>query len=221
MFATVTTWRLAPSVQPTDTQDRFLREMTTGAIGIVREHGVLDVVMVEVEPDRLIVVSSYETLEDALASGPPVLQFISGRFGDRIELISRFIGPAFELGQFADVEETAVRQWRDEATAMYARISYTRLDPSIQDPDAFVAYLAEFADQVMAMLSRLGLLDVLLVRISDDMLMSLRLFEDPAAFDAAMREAWQSVSPDLMTGKVEILEQFRGRAFDATQLLSS
>ena len=103
---------------------------------------------------------------------------------------------------------------------MYARISYTRLDPSIQDPDAFTAYLAEFADQVMAMLSRLGLLDVLLVRISDDTLVSLRLFEDPAAFDAAMQEAWQTISPDLTAGKVEILEQFRGRAFDAAQLLS-
>ena len=52
MFATVTTWRLAESVQPSDAQDRFLREMFTGAIDIVRDWGVLDVVMVEVEPDR-------------------------------------------------------------------------------------------------------------------------------------------------------------------------
>jgi hypothetical protein len=220
MFATVTTWRLAESVQLPDAQDRFLREMIAGAIDIVRDWGVLDVVMVEAEPDRLIVVSSYETSEDALASGPPLLQYITERFSDRIELISRFTGPAFEPGQFMDVEEAVVRQWRDEATAMYARISFTRLDQSIQDPDAFMSYLSGFADEVMAMLSRLGLLDVLLVRISDDTLMSLRLFEDPAAFDAAMQEAWQSVSPDLMTGKVEIVEQFRGRAFDAAQLLS-
>jgi hypothetical protein len=221
MFATVTTWRLAESVQLPDAQDRFLREMTAGAIGIVRDRGVLDVVIVEVEPDLLIVVSSYETLEDAQASGPPLLRYITERFSDRIELISRSIGPAFEPSQFVDIEETAVRQWRDEATAMYARISYTRLDPSIREPDAFMTYLAGFADEVMAMLSRLGLLDVLLVRISDDTLMSLRLFEDPVAFDAAMREAWRTASPDLTAGKVEILEQVRGRAFDATQLLSS
>lgn len=220
MFATVTTWRLAPSVQPIDVQDRFLREMTAEVIGIVRESGVLDIVMVAIEPDRLIVVSSYETLDEAQSSGPPLLKRLTERFSDRIALISRSIGPAFEPGHFAVVEGPDARQWRDEAKAMYANISISRLDPSIRDPDALMAYLTTLADSVMSMLTRLGLLDVLVVRISDDTLLSLRLFEDPKAFDAAMREARSSVSPDLIAGKIEPVEQLRGRAFDAAQLLS-
>lgn len=219
MFATVTFWRLAPAVRPLEIQDKLLREMTNRVIDIARAQGILDVIMVEVDPDRLIVVSSYETMEGAVATGPPLLAFLTEHYGDAIELICRSIGRAFEPSDYLSLDRNKSQDWRDDAEAMYANINVYRIDPSIQDPEAFAAFLESVAPEFLTLMSQFNLLDMLVIRTAEDTMMVVRLFSNLGAFDQAMNQAREQYSPNHFGGKIEPVANYRGRTFDATFLL--
>ncbi len=220
MFATVTNWRLAQSVQPGEVKDRLLQEMVSRSIEIARERGILDVIMVEVNPDRLIVISSYETVEGAVASGPPLLAFLGEHFGDKLELVSRTIGRAYEPSDFVTLDRHKTHEWREVATEMYANINLYRIDPAIRDPDAFADFLHSIAEKFLALMAELDLLDMLVVRTGEDSMIVVRLFENPEAFDRSMQRALKVYPPDLFGGMIEVTENVRGRAFDAEFLLA-
>src|SRR5215210_1645472 len=96
MFATVTRWTLNPSVRSRDVLDVLLPEMTSNVIKLVRAQGILDVIMVEAPDDHLTVISSYESESAATASGPNVLKFMNDHYADKITLVSRTVGQAYE-----------------------------------------------------------------------------------------------------------------------------
>jgi hypothetical protein len=220
MYATVSTWHLVAPGRPVEEQYRLLREVVAGGIGIVRGFGVLDVVVVELEPDRLVIAALYDTLEDAMAAEAPIVAYMAERFRNRVELISRSTGPAWEPAHFGAVDRDDAQQWRTDANGMYASIGTWRLDPSLRDTESLTAFLQGLADQVMSLLARLGLLDFLVVRLTEDTLFALRLFGDPEAFEAARAEAQESVPTDILAGKMELIDRVQGRAFDAAQLLA-
>lgn len=220
MFATVTNWRLAQSVPPGEVKDRLLQEMVTRSIDIVRERGILDLIMVEIEPDRLIAISCYETMEDAIASGPPLLAYLGKHYGDKIELVSRTVGRAFEPSDFVTVDRHKAHEWREVAAEMYANINLYRIDPAVREPDAFLDYLHSIAEKFLSLMAELDLLDMLVVRTGEDSMIVVRLFENPEAFDRSMQRALKVYPPDLFGGMIEVTENVRGRAFDAEFLLA-
>lgn len=217
MFATVTTWRMAPSIQSDDAQNRVLPELTTRAIAIARTYGILDFVMVPAPPDTLMVISSYETEEDARNSGPPLLTFLTEQYGDTISFVRRQVGPAWEPSDFVSLDRNAARIWRDDASGMFANLNRYQLDQSILDLDQFDAFLQRIGARFLNVLSEMDLLDMLVIRTGDDMYV-LRLFENPDAFDRAIERAKSLFTEDPFENKLRIVESWRGRAFDANFL---
>lgn len=218
MFATVTVWRLGPSLQTEIAQNAILPELTSRAIVIARDFGILDFIMVPVGPDKLIVISSYETEDDARGSGPPLLSFLFAEYGENISLINRDVGRAWEPRDFVSHDRDEARLWRDDATAMFANINRYQLDPSIVEPSALDAFLIRISEQFLAVLAQMNLLDMLVVRTGDELTV-VRLFENPEAFDQAMTRAKEFFADDPFEGKLTLIENLRGRAFDANFLV--
>jgi hypothetical protein len=219
MFATVTTWRMAPSLQTEEAQNRILPELTSRALEIARQFGILDFIMIPVNVDTLMVVSCYETEGDARDSGPPLLSFLNDQYGDKLDLLDRTLGPAWEPSDFLVLNRTEPYQWRDAAEAMYGNVNVYQIDPSIREPAALKAYFDSLSEEFLTVLSDVDLLDMLVVRTSEEHLIVLRLFENPDAFDRAMAEAQKAFSPERFAGKITVIENMRGRAFDANFLL--
>lgn len=220
MFAIVTTWRLHESIRTAAERDIFVRALLTDGIEIVRRAGVLDVMMIEVEPDLLLVVSVFETEEEADAAHQLMNPFITDRFGDHLELISRVIGRAYDPPRIVGADRVHTQFWRAEADAMYANLVTWRLDPSIRPPDVLADHLRGVWTQYSQLLSQRGLLDVLVVRTSEETMLAIRLYEDLAAGDAEYQQAVNSLGIEY-TSKVEAIKTEVGRAFDVPLLLGS
>ena len=150
-----------------------------------------------------------------------MLHYVDEGFADQLELISRVAGQAFETSQFAPVDRGETQQWRLEATQMYGNASTWHLDPSIRAPDAFEAYASRLMAESFPTLQSLALLDAFGVRISNDTLLVLRLCSDPAVFDAIYSEEAMAAGQDLSEGKISLIEQSTGRAFDAVSIFSN
>jgi hypothetical protein len=214
MYATVTTWRVRATIHDDAEFDQLVRDLVSDGIDVVRQAGVLDVICIESGPETLIVVSLYETPDEAMASGPPVLKYVAEGFADRFELVSRVTGPVYEIAHFAPVDQSEAQQWRESTPAMYANVATWHLHPSIHGSDAFAGFVRQALDESLPFLRELGLLDAMGIRVAQDTLLVLRLFHDPSAFAALYSEEAMAASQDLIAGKVELISQSTGRALD-------
>src|SRR6478735_5652657 len=172
MHATVTTWCLRNPPRDVAEFDRRVRTLMKGGIELGRQIGVVDVLIIEFDPNMLLIVSLYETLDEAVDAGPHVLHYVDEGFAD----------------QLAPIDRDEAQQWRLEATQMYGNASTWHLDPSIRAPDAFEAYASRLMAESFPTLQSLALLDAFGVRVSNDTLFVLRLCSDPAVFDAIYSE---------------------------------
>lgn len=220
MHATVTTWCLRNPPRDVADFDRRVRALMQGGIELGRQIGVVDVLIIEFDPNMLLIVSLYETLDEAVDAGPHVLHYVDEGFADQLGLISRAEGQAFETAQFAPIDRDEAQQWRLEATQMYGNASTWHLDPSIRAPADFEAYVSKLMEESFPTLQSLGLLDAFGVRVSNDTLFVLRLCSDPAVFDAIYSEEAMAAGRDLIEGKISLVEQSTGRAFDAVSIFS-
>ena len=141
MYATVTTWHLPDSLRDREARDRFVRSLVLAGIEKARQAGVIDVIMIEVEPDQLVAVSVFETLADADAAAPMARQFLAERYDDTLALVSRVTGRAYDPHGLVPITREAVQQWRGDADAMTASLVTWRLDPSLRAPEALGDYL--------------------------------------------------------------------------------
>jgi hypothetical protein len=220
MHATVTTWCLRnPPPDPAEF-DRRVRTLMRGGIELGRRIGVVDVVIVAFDPDTILIVTFFETLDEAMDAGPHVLHYVEEGFADQLELVSRVAGQAFETSQFVPMERGETQQWRLSAAQMYGNVSTWRLDPSIRSPEAFETYASDVMERSYSSLQDLGLLDAFGVRISNDTVLVLRLCGDPAIFDAIYSEDAMNSGQELVGEKISLIEQSTGRAFDALSIFS-
>jgi hypothetical protein len=220
MHATVTTWCLRHPPRDTAEFDRRLRALMKGGIELGRRIGVVDVLIVAFDPNMLLIVTLYETLDEAMEAGPHVLHYVREGFADQLELVSRVAGQAFETSQFAPVDRDETQQWRLDAAQMYGNAATWHLDPSIRSPEAFEAFVSDVMAKSYERLKNRGLLDAFGVRISNDELLVLRLCSDPAIFDAIYSEESIAAGQALLNGKISLVEQSTGRAFDAVSIFN-
>lgn len=219
MYATVTTWRVRTKVESEGEFDQLVRDLLAEGINVVRRVGVVDVLCIESDSDTLTVISLYETPDEAIASGAPVLQYMAEGFADRFELVSRVTGPVYEPSAFVPVDMSEAQQWRTEATAMFANLATWHLHAPIREPEAFAAFVAEALHPSLPSLHERGLLDAMGIRIAHDTLLVLRLVSNPAAFESLYSEETMAAARDLIAGKVELISHTIGRALDVVSIL--
>ena len=102
MLASVTRWRISESVRDDATFRELLHTSLGNHVAILREHGLLDIIVVRIAEDVLLAVTIYE--DDAEGQDAWVASQIAFRDDllGKLELINRVAGPAFDLPQLLD-----------------------------------------------------------------------------------------------------------------------
>src|SRR5687767_599747 len=102
---------------------------------------------------------------------------------------------------------------------MLASVSRWRLAETIREPGAFPDFLQTSLGKHVAILRDHGLLDVVVVRISDDVMLAVTIYEDEAEGQAGWT-ASQIAFRDDLRGNVELIGRVAGPAFDLPRLLA-
>ena len=219
MYATVSTWRLHESIRSTESLDQFVREFLTSGINLARRAGALDVLMIELEPDRLMAVTLFETLGEATEANGTLQHFVAECYSDRLTTLSRVTGRAYDPCQLHGAGDGGSKQAAAASGGvMHASLVTWRLDPSIRTDEGVEQFLNGIWERYAQPLQRLGLLDVVVIRTAEDSLLAVRLYTGPIEHEAAFRKAVEHVN-ELIESRVTFVSKHEGRAFDVPQLL--
>jgi hypothetical protein len=219
VHAVVTIWRVRdPDVQ---LEPAFIRELARQGIDPARARGVVDVLFVAIEPDRLMAISLFESLEDALAARPVALAFIAGQYADMLDMISRTTGQLYELTEFADVNFASIRQQRPVYEGPYwAHLATWRLSENVREPGALVAFLRERVAAMRPQIDERAPVDEFAVRTADDALLVVRLLDSPEERSPAAEVPVIVVEASTSDGLAQLVDRSVGRAYDVPTLLS-
>ena len=100
---------------------------------------------------------------------------------------------------------------------MHASISTWRLSEPLREEAAYSAFLEQLMDQNVALALEVGLLDAMIIRIAPDTVISIGIYEDEAAAQAAIQRT-ATVREERYAGVIELLDRKMGRADDIPQL---
>ena len=103
---------------------------------------------------------------------------------------------------------------------MLASVTRWRISESVRAEDTFRDFLQKSLGKHVAILRDLGLLDILVVRIADDVMLAVTIYEDEAEGQAGWT-ASQIAFKDDLRGKLELIGRVAGPAFDLPQLLDT
>ena len=103
---------------------------------------------------------------------------------------------------------------------MHASIVHWRLTDAVREPEQYETYLRRLAQENIPILRDFGLLDSFVLRVSDDRVMVVNVFEDEAGAEAAWEEIHGSLAPPL-EGHLELIERTSARADDLPLLLDN
>ncbi len=101
---------------------------------------------------------------------------------------------------------------------MLASVSRWRIAETVRDETTFRDFIRTSLGKHVAILRDLGLLDILVVRISDDVMLAVTIYEN----DSEGQTGWtasQIAFRDDLSGKLELIGRVAGPAFDLPQLL--
>jgi hypothetical protein len=96
---------------------------------------------------------------------------------------------------------------------MHASIVTWRLSPAVQGKEEYDAYLSTLANENIPILRQFGLLDSLVLRMSQDTIQVVNVFEDEPGANAAWAEIPRSLAPAL-EGRLELIDRITVRADD-------
>jgi hypothetical protein len=210
MFATVTTWRLHESVRGADAYDAFVRKMVNRNIELARRVGLMDSLMIRVEPELLIGIGVYETEEDAVSAGPIAREAVGAFDAGKLEYLSREAGPMSDMPSLPGRQSAALL---NGAAQMHASISTWRLNKSLREEAVFAAYVSRVMDQNVELANEVGLLDVMVIRVSEDTIVTVGMYESLEAVDAAIQRSTR-LYEEHYVADIELLDRKVGRADD-------
>lgn len=101
---------------------------------------------------------------------------------------------------------------------MHANIVTWRLTEAVRNPEDYEAYLKALAQKNVPILRRFGLLDSFVLRMSEDTVQVVNVFEDQAGAESAWAEINDSLAPAL-DGHFELIHRVSARADDLPLLL--
>jgi len=107
---------------------------------------------------------------------------------------------------------------RRRAIVVHANIVTWRLTHSVRNPEDYQRYLKVLAQRNIPILRRFGLLDSFVLRMSEDTVQVVNVFEDEAGADSAWAEIKRSLAPAI-EGHLELMERTSARADDLPLLL--
>jgi hypothetical protein len=94
---------------------------------------------------------------------------------------------------------------------MHASVVTWRLKPSVQGKEEYDAYLSTLANENIPILRQYGLLDSIVLRMSQDTIQVINVFEDEASANAAWGEIPRRLAPAL-EGRLELIDRITVRA---------
>jgi hypothetical protein len=94
---------------------------------------------------------------------------------------------------------------------MHASVVTWRLSPAVQGPEEYDAYLSTLANENLPILRQHGLLDSFVLRMSQDTIQVVNIFEDEAGANAAWSEIPRSLAPAL-EGRLQLIDRITVRA---------
>jgi hypothetical protein len=218
MFATVSTWRLTGPPTTAAGWNDFVRDLVGRGISAARAMHVHDMVVIAVEPDRLIVVCQFETEAEAIAAERATLAFADAAYTAEAVSLERSTGRVFELGRYARLDRSHVQDRAAPRGAMFAQIVHWRLATDVQDPAALDRFLSQAWSQAAPFLRAVGLYDIVAVQAAPDLLMAIRLYGGDTRVDHAWHRAMERVR-GIMSDGATVAAEFTGRAWDTQVLL--
>jgi hypothetical protein len=100
---------------------------------------------------------------------------------------------------------------------MHANLSTWKLAPHVRDEEPYAEFIARLLQQTLPMARVLGLLDSMIVRVGDDTIVAINVYED----EASAADAWTRART-LITrhygNELEFVSITTGRADDMPQL---
>lgn len=216
MYASITTWTLHPSVRESDAVFKVLQDLVRTKVEIARSVGMVDSVLIYLEPETVVGISVYESEEDALAAAPIAREAIEASFTGSLRVERREVGPVYDVSPPHSVHHD--HPWRHESEAMYATLSTWRMTPELQAPGAFDRFLVDGNRTYFPVLRRMGVLDAMFIPHGEDQLAVLDLYGDPIEGHAVYEEAVAALA-EYIDGKLEPQEVRTGRAYDIPLLL--
>jgi hypothetical protein len=102
---------------------------------------------------------------------------------------------------------------------MLASVTRWRISETISEDAAFRDFMQSSLGKHVSILRNLGLLDILAVRVSDDILLAVTIYEDEAEGQAGWAASQIAFHDDLL-GKLELISRITGPAFDLPQLMA-
>jgi hypothetical protein len=94
---------------------------------------------------------------------------------------------------------------------MHASVVTWRLSPAVQGTDEYDAYLSTLANENIPILRQYGLLDSFVLRMSQDTIQVVNIFEDETGANAAWGEIPRRLAPAL-EGRLQLVDRITVRA---------
>jgi len=220
MYASVISWNVEPPLEDAHERLALVRDLIESSLAASRAAGVMDMIAIEVEANLVMTISHYDTLDDAFVTGRAELVNVARQLEDRLALVSRVIGEAYDPAHFHLAARSGERVWHEDGEAMHAMVATWRLDSSLRAPAALNGYLADRMAAYLDPLKDQGLIDLQGIRVSDDIILFIQLYTEPisnrVAFDEAVAQAHV-----LLGDAMDLVKGHAGRAFDVPQLLGN
>jgi hypothetical protein len=213
MFASLSTWTLDPSLTDGAAVPALLRHRAQRDLPASLERGLLDTMLLSLPPDQVVEIAVYGTATDAHAGGI-VAQRIGADGAQTVRLHHHVIGQLL-TAVLPDEDDLL---WRAQVSELHATWAIWRVAPHLRRPGALERFVREGYERFTPLLRRLGLIDMLMVRTTEDEVAILNLYADPVVGQAAYAEAVAAVA-DYIAGHMERIATSTGKAFDLAMLL--
>ena len=215
MYATITTWTLIPDVGDAGAVRALLTDMVARNVAVGLDLGLLDAILLHLPPDQVVAIAIYANVTDTHKAGIVAAPRIEADFGQTLRPVRRDVGPLLT----SVLPDEADLTWRAHTAEMHAIWAIWRVAPHLRGAGALDRFVREGYARFSPLMRRLGLLDMLMVRTTEDEVAILTMYADPIVGQAAYTEA-VAVVADYTEGHMERIATHTGQAFDLAMLIS-
>jgi hypothetical protein len=216
MFASVSSWQFNESLTSAEQRLHFMRSLVSHGITAARDSGVLDFLLITLEPDQMLSVVIYESEADIPPAITVASKVMTQHFPDQLTLLGRERGPLYEAQQLLKPDEVDPPDGRSDSDGLGAYVARWQIDPSLESAEVEEWVRKTWADN-QDFLRELGLLDRLVIRVASDQLLVVNLF--PVGMDgASVYHDAIARRPSMIYRKVALISGETGRAYDIPAL---
>ena len=215
MYASISTWTLDHSLTDGEPLPGLFHDLVVRNAAGALERGLLDTMLLSLPPDQIVEMAIYATVTDAHATGLVAAQREGAGGASLLRSHHRTVGRLLT----AVLPDEADLTWRAHTAELHATWAIWRVAPHLRAAGALERFVREGYERFTPVLRQLGLLDMLMVRTTDEEVAILNLYADPVVGQAAYTEAVAAVA-EYTEGHMERIATHTGQAFDLAMLIS-